>query len=166
MEHDRFLLALAYAGTLPAAAHFEWGFRVWVGAESAADEDGREAFVRDFIARGEEGQTFVIPLSNGSEGLVHAFLQFGKQALQREPQLRLFLLIEDAQDENQQYRLLLVGDPPEDPLPDHEVRVDAAAVPRDVLLWLQARFGVRFYQRGEEYKVVIPATHDTDNPRG
>jgi hypothetical protein len=154
-QEKRYYVALGYGGKLEAAARFEWNFRVRAGAEQADDEAGKEAFIRDFVTHGVEGQPYVILLEEGNEPLLHLFVACGKQALNQDPDLSVFLVIEDAEDPERQFRLYLQPDPSEELIADYEVMVDVQGIPQEVLLWLQERFGVRFYRREEEYKMAF-----------
>jgi hypothetical protein len=155
-QTEPYMVALGYSGKLESAARFEWDFRVKAGAEQATDEAGREAFIRDFVTNGIENQPYVILLDDYDGPLFSTFVQVGKQAVTKDPNLHVFLVIEDAHDPEKQYRLALQADPPEELIADYEVMVDVNGIPHEVLIWLQERFGVRFYRRDDEYKMAFP----------
>lgn len=156
MEQEHYILALGYGGKLASAAAFEWDFRVKVGAEEQRDETGRERFIREFVNNGVENQAYVIVLDDYDGPLFRAFMEFGKQRIAKDRQLQVFLVIEDALDPEKQYRLYIQPDPENEQLPENEMMVDVKQVPKEVLLWMQARMGVRFYQRDNDFKMVFP----------
>ncbi|MDB5084936.1 MAG: hypothetical protein JWN30_1822 [Bacilli bacterium] len=159
---EPFLLALGYGGATLAAGKFEWDFRVYIGAEDKADEAGRDEFLAEFRNNGTEGGSYAILVEEEESPLVETFMEFGKRQLAQNPDLWLFLVVEDTQNPEVQYKILIEADPIGELFMPNQIHVDIADTPKEVMLWLYRKYHLRFYEKDGEYMVEYPV--DQVNP--
>ncbi|WP_018130960.1 hypothetical protein [Effusibacillus pohliae] len=151
MQTERYVIGLGYGGSLQAMGRFEWDFRCSLGLRDPQDVGGREAFLNDFAAATSPEAPVVLVLDDYNPALFRTFMEQGKQAIRKSPDLYVFVVAEDqSADPPVQYFLNIESDPVGESLLPHQMILDAEGVPDGVLLFLQDRLGVRFYRRDEE----------------
>ncbi|GAX88787.1 hypothetical protein [Effusibacillus lacus] len=151
MEREQYLIGLGYGGTLKAMARFEWEFRCTLGLRDRKDAAGRDVFIREFVETVSPEVPVVLVLDDYSNPLFRTFMETGKQAITKDSDLYVFVVIEDqTQEPHVQYFLNIEQDPVDETLMPNQMLLDAEGVPDFLLLFMQDRLNVRFYRREDE----------------
>jgi len=151
VEGEQYLIGMGYGGSLQSMARFEWDFRCRLGLRNPQNVEEREAFVREFTAATSPETPTVLLLDDYNTALFRTFVELGKQAIIRDPNLYVFVVAEDQwENPSVQYFLNLEQDPVEEILAPHQVMLDGEGVPDRVLLFLQERLDLSFYRREGE----------------